>query len=284
MSDMPGALYNGAPGDLYQAEALLKLRTCHFPRMDGFLVADGNVLKDKTWWKLLMTDDPMLESEFQTVLDTGGGKHTGHATGVDAVILYRTALEDRDATRARESSWLVEVKVGAAIGPGVTGGTACVAWHLARAGVRRRWMLVCPKGSEVQRILRGESPLGTLFDNILRIEPSYRVQQLQRVIRECEPSRARMYELLAAVARPLGDGAFGDSAVLRIVHLQNSIDEIREEVRQWHARHAHALKMVSDAKVSRERLRDCTATERRLAAKHALRARAVAAERHQQSE
>ena len=256
---MPSALPLGAPGRLYEAQAILELKARWQP---SFLVKPGSVLKNRAWWKAVMTDQELDLYDYETMLATQDLEHKGDAIGVDAVIVPRAALEHRNAPLLRAQLWIVEIKVGASIGPSTIGSTACVAWQLAAAAVQRRWMLVCPEESEVQRMLREPHAHGTLFERIEHVKASEQVRQLQRYIRECDVSKARMYELLARVV----DTRVGAEA------LTNVHEEIALDLVQWHARRALTVQLIKHAYESIARARGADATAARLARKRAASA------------
>lgn len=256
---MPSALPLGAPGRLYEAQAILELKARWQP---SFLVKPGCVLKSKAWWKAVMTDQELDLYEFETMLATKDLDHKGDAIGIDAVIVPRAALEQRNAPLLRAQLWLVEIKVGASIGPSTIGSTACVAWQLAAAVVQRRWMLVCPEESEVQRMLREPHAHGKLFERIEHVKASEQVRQLQRYIRECDVSKARMYELLARVV----DIRAGAEA------LADVYEEINTELMQWHARRVLTVQLIKHAYETMASARGADATAARLARKRAAAA------------
>ena len=255
---MPFALPLGAPGRLYEAQAIVTLKARWRP---GYIVKPGCVLKNRTWYKAIMTDHELDASEFEAMLATKDRDHKGEAIGIDAVIVPKIALQQQNAALLRAGVWLVEIKVGAWIGPSTIGSTACVGWQLAAAGLVRKWMLVCPEEAEVQRMLREPHAHGQLFKKIEHIRASEQVRRLQRYIRECDMSKAFMYELLARAVNtyPETGAVSGDL-----------LGEIASELSGWHARRGRAVELINDAYETIATARGADATAARLARKRAV--------------
>ena len=254
---MPSALPLGASGRLYEGEAILELKVRWQP---GFLVKPGSVLKNSAWWKAMMTDHELDASEFETMLATNDSDYKGEAIGIDAVIVPRIALQQRNAALLRSEAWLVEIKLGTWIGPSTIGSTACVGWQLAAAGLVRKWMLVCPEESEVQRMLREPRAHGQLFEKIEHIKASEQVRRLQAHLRECEMSKALMYELLARAVNTYKETRAMSGDVLW---------EIAAELSGWHARRGRCVEHIQDAYQTIATARGADATAARLTRKRA---------------